>query len=230
MRERNPDAIGKEVLFKKWLSLKETISKAYTRRATQNQIDSLNNELSAIEEKLIAQIPEFQHFNRQTARYQDVKQKLLPDEAAIEFVHFRYHNAQNWTDSILYGALIVRSNQKSPEFVYLCTEQALKSVLMNSKNPQQLYATRGKGRPKKEKPNTLRGNKTAQNDGDTEGVSEATVPAKALYNLIWQPLETYLKDTKTVYYAAGMNDLTATDSQGRVYNLLEEGRAVTELF
>ena len=36
--------------------------------------------------------------------------------------------------------------------------------------------------------------------------------------------------TKTVYYAAGMNDLTATDSQGRVYNLLEEGRAVTELF
>lgn len=36
--------------------------------------------------------------------------------------------------------------------------------------------------------------------------------------------------TKTVYFASGVNDLTATDSQGRVYNLLEEGNAITQLF
>jgi uncharacterized protein (DUF1501 family) len=35
---------------------------------------------------------------------------------------------------------------------------------------------------------------------------------------------------KTVFHAAGVRDLQAVDSQGRPYNLLEEGRAITELF
>ncbi|MCO8123500.1 DUF1501 domain-containing protein [Stieleria sp. TO1_6] len=35
---------------------------------------------------------------------------------------------------------------------------------------------------------------------------------------------------KTVYHAAGVDDLRAQDSQGRPYNLLEEGRPIKELF
>lgn len=35
---------------------------------------------------------------------------------------------------------------------------------------------------------------------------------------------------KTVYYAMGIEDLRAQDSQGREYNLLEEGRPITDLF
>ena len=35
---------------------------------------------------------------------------------------------------------------------------------------------------------------------------------------------------KTVYYAAGIDDLRAQDSQGRPYNLLEEGQPIKELF
>ena len=36
--------------------------------------------------------------------------------------------------------------------------------------------------------------------------------------------------TKTVYYAMGIRDLTAYDSQNRPYNLLEEGQPLTTLF
>ena len=36
--------------------------------------------------------------------------------------------------------------------------------------------------------------------------------------------------TKTVYYAMGINDLGAKDKVGRTYNLLEEGKVLTELF
>ena len=36
--------------------------------------------------------------------------------------------------------------------------------------------------------------------------------------------------TKTVYYAMGIDNLEATDGQGRPYNLLAEGNAVEELF
>jgi len=35
---------------------------------------------------------------------------------------------------------------------------------------------------------------------------------------------------KTVYYAAGIDDLRAQDAQGRPYNLLEEGQPIKELF
>lgn len=35
---------------------------------------------------------------------------------------------------------------------------------------------------------------------------------------------------KTIYYAAGVNDLQAQDPQGRPYNLLEEGQPIQELF
>lgn len=36
--------------------------------------------------------------------------------------------------------------------------------------------------------------------------------------------------TKTVYHAMGVNDLEAFDTQGRPYNLLAEGAAITDLF
>ena len=36
--------------------------------------------------------------------------------------------------------------------------------------------------------------------------------------------------TKTVYHAMGIHDLHAMDEQDRPFNLLEEGRALTELF
>jgi uncharacterized protein (DUF1501 family) len=36
--------------------------------------------------------------------------------------------------------------------------------------------------------------------------------------------------TKTVYYAMGIHDLEAKDKLGRAYNLLDEGKPLTELF
>jgi hypothetical protein len=35
---------------------------------------------------------------------------------------------------------------------------------------------------------------------------------------------------KTVYFAAGLNDLQAVDQQGRPYDLLSEGKPILELF
>lgn len=35
---------------------------------------------------------------------------------------------------------------------------------------------------------------------------------------------------KTVYWATGTDDLIATDSQGRPFNLLEEGEPITSIF
>ena len=36
--------------------------------------------------------------------------------------------------------------------------------------------------------------------------------------------------TKTVYHAMGIEDLHARDAQGRPYNLLDEGKPISQLF
>jgi lipopolysaccharide biosynthesis regulator YciM len=165
--------------FKQWTILKENISKNYSRNTPQKQIDSLNAQLSQLEEKMITFLPELQNLQRKTTRFDDVKNALKPDAAAIEFVCFKYHNARNWTDSILYGALVVLPNKPTPEFIYLCTERDLKTLFINSKNPQQLYATRGK-----------------RNTNE-----QLLLPSKALYNLIIKPLEPFFNKVKTIHYA-----------------------------
>jgi CHAT domain-containing protein len=164
---------------KQWTNLKENISKAYTRNASQKHIDSLISQLSIVEDKMIRLMPELQHFQRKTTRFEDVKNALKTDDCAIEFVRFKYHNTKNWTDSILYGAMVVLPNKPTPEFVYLCTEMELKTLLNKTKNPQQLYATRGK-----------------------RNTDESSVlPSKELYNLMIKPLEPYFKGIKTLHYA-----------------------------
>jgi CHAT domain-containing protein len=140
--------------IEKWTQLKDKISKSYTRNAPQKQIDSLNSQLSQLEEKMIASMPELQSFQRKTTRFEDVKKALKPDACAIEFVRFKHHNGKMWTDSVLYGALVVQPNQANLNFIYLCTEKDL-----------------------------------------AEATSYTTQ-----YRLIWQPLETYVKGVKTVYF------------------------------
>jgi hypothetical protein len=60
--------------------------------------------------------------------------------------------------------------------------------------------------------------------GQTFGASDRYGEYPAL-----QPL-TPADIAKTVYHAMGINDLQATDSQGRKYNLLEDGKPILQLF
>ncbi len=172
-------------LYKSWEKQKDGLSKAYMHHAGQRPIDSLNAELGKIEEKLIASTPELQHIQRKTARFKDIQQNLKSDACAIEFVRFRHHNNQRWTDTFYYAALIVKPNQPTPDCVFLCEENELKTLISKNKNAQQLYATRGKSKDKTR--------------GNTEGV--AVLPSKTLYNLVWKPLQNHLTNVKMVYYA-----------------------------
>ena len=193
-------------LFKEWTNFKGIISNAYTHKNAQNHIDSLNNQLAVIEEKLIALMPEMQRLKRKITRFEDVKLKLAPDACAIEFVHFKYFSHQGETDTVLYGALIVRPDKSYPEFVYLCTEHELGNFMKNTQNSNALQRamTRGsaveKDVPKKPTQAKRQRPKRLQVQNDTEG-------SVALYNLIWKPLQTYLDKAtikgqpfQTIYY------------------------------
>lgn len=70
--------------------------------------------------------------------WKDVANKLAPDEAAIEYISFRYHDVVIETDTVKYAALIIRPGLTHPVMVHLCNEQVLLPLL--PKHPDELYA------------------------------------------------------------------------------------------
>ena len=112
--------------------------------------------------------------------WNDVQTKLNDEEAAIEFISFKYWN-KAWTDSIIYCALIVKKEIESPMLITLFEQKQLDSLLVGgSVQPDYLYAARGA---------VLVNNQQFQSNGEK------------LYNLIWKPLEKELEGIKTVYYS-----------------------------
>ncbi|GAB3515501.1 CHAT domain-containing protein [Emticicia fontis] len=116
---------------------------------------------------------------------QAVQQQLKTQEAAIEFVHFRYYNGKRWTDSISYAALVLRKGWTAPRLVYLCEQKALDSLISlksqekrNSQYVERIYGYSNRGiNLEKER------------------------PLRSLYTLLWQPLDSLLSGVSTIYYS-----------------------------
>ena len=104
-------------------------------------------------------------------KWQDVQKQLKPNEAAVEFVHFRLYD-KDWKDSIMYVALVLRSDMKSPVWIPLCEQKELEAVLQptvkdTQKQTENLYVDNG----------------------------------EKLYQLVWQDMEKELPGVKTIYYS-----------------------------
>ncbi|MBV6441907.1 MAG: CHAT domain-containing protein [Haliscomenobacteraceae bacterium CHB4] len=121
--------------------------------------------------------------------WQEVQRNLKPNEAAIEFVHYKYTKTKP-TDSIFYVALLLRSGWSHPQLVGLFEEKSVQS-LFNTVNTnaaaEQLY--------------TARGDKKRDQSEKSEGIVVGIGESAGLYQLIWQPLDSLLQGVKTVYFS-----------------------------
>lgn len=173
-------------LYDAWNSQKSFLSKeyAYPKQYRSALVDSIEQEVNKLERELVTYSAAFANSQNETnITWQQVQQKLKPAEAAIELVSFNYQN-NFWTDSVLYAALIIRPGMESPPYVPLFEQQQLDAILQlddTDNNTEalvsQLYASRG-------------------------GIGVAAtsqLPSAQLYNLIWQPLESYLTGVKKIY-------------------------------
>jgi CHAT domain-containing protein len=116
-------------------------------------------------------------------QWQDVQRQLKPGEAAIEFVHFQLYNEQ-WTDTTLYAALVLRPGMTSPAWIPLFEEKELQECL-KTKFDNDVSAQRDAKRMEE----IYRANERA----GYKGVK--------LYRLVWEKLEKELKGVTNVYYA-----------------------------
>jgi CHAT domain-containing protein len=110
----------------------------------------------------------------------DVQQNLQPDEAAIEFVSFQLYKG-DWIDSTIYAAYIVHKDDTVPSFVPLFEERQLQQLL--------------------NKADTIAFTSDADTDEKETVWVDSLYGGKELYDLIWQPLEPYLKGIKKISYS-----------------------------
>jgi CHAT domain-containing protein len=161
--------------FEDWLELKKHIAAEYS---FGNDTKDLEEKADELEKALIANNSAFNDLEKgKNLSWKDVSSKLLPSEAAVEFIRFeRQKDVHDHSrKAITYCALIVKKNSDEPELIELFNESQLKEVLGNMPGNNFNYITQLYGTNSK--------------------------PNNQLYNLIWSPIENSLKGSKDVYIA-----------------------------
>lgn len=106
--------------FLQWLSLKDQLAKLYSegkinQAQWKDQVASLESQTNDLEKKLSIASAHFKNDkDERDVSWMKIKPALLPGEAAIEFI--RLHTAGQ-KDSISYAALVVRSDQETPQLI-----------------------------------------------------------------------------------------------------------------
>ncbi|GAB3919972.1 CHAT domain-containing protein [Larkinella terrae] len=146
------------------------------------RIDSLRNRVAGLEEQLVLALPEYaKSFNSLRLEWPQIRQALKPDEAAIEFVSFRYFH-KRWTDSTFYLALVLRPGFVQPKIVFLGEQRQFDQLLAaGTASPTQINSL-------------YRGGVVESGPGAVQ-----VTRGLDLSRLIWQPLDSLLQGVKTVF-------------------------------
>ncbi|BAO74633.1 CHAT domain-containing protein [Winogradskyella sp. PG-2] len=179
LKELNDEAINSKV--DTYINNKQLLNRLEDKKEFPNDkdLDELKSDISAAEIELVQLYNDsFKKPIKFNKSWKKVQNKLKGNEVAIEFSRFNYiNNAES--DSIYYLAYIVMKNYNNPIVIQLFEEKQLGKILKSSKYPNQLYLSRGSKA-------SIVGNK---------------IDSKALYNLIWKPIEQYLKGINTIYFS-----------------------------
>jgi CHAT domain-containing protein len=152
--------------------------------------DSLESICINLEKELTKRLrvlPEFASFSdfEKSTVWQDVQNSLSDKEAAIEFV-------STGEDTILYYALVLRPGMRYPEMVRLFSENELKDLIDKNRSGKDAIVDR------------------LYRFTQGTGLSGSY---KNLYDIIWEPLEIYLKGVERIYYCpAGLLNLISFDA------------------
>ena len=171
-------------LYNRWIRLKQSLADFYSGTTVGNaqELQETEEKAGQLEKELTRHSEALQPmFKQADVDWKGVREKLGPDEAAIEFVRFHYFNGGRWTDSVYYLALVLRKDRPYPVKVPLFEKASLDSLLAmggsRDNRPAGALYTRG------------------------AGVSGGNAYSLRLYQLVWQPLEKALKGVKTIYFA-----------------------------
>ncbi len=176
----NPIAAEKFNLLKSYHRL---LAAEYTLPVSERDnsgIADLNEKINELEKDLARTLNGCDNAMRQV-KWREIQGALTAGEAAVEFIHFRYHHNKQ-TDSTSYAALLVRPGDNKPKFIPLFEERSLDSLLFTSGERRADYVNHLY---------TLA----------ERGAKPLDKQQKTLYDLLWKPLEKELTGVKTIYFS-----------------------------
>ena len=172
-------------LYDNWLGNKKILSKQYSLPVAKRRADL--KEFEAKTEGLEKEL------NRRSAAFRSVNEtfetspahvhkQLKKEETAIEFVSFNLYNKKE-SDNIIYAAYVFTSKDTVPVFVPLFEEKQLQRIIDSAGTSSEAMVSK-----------FYRGVEL----GNT---GTAASLGTDLYNLVWAPLEPYLKGIKKISYS-----------------------------
>lgn len=165
-----------------WINVREQLAYWLTKAKDERngrdlQLEEQANEMERTLSRLSADFVREKE-NEKDYDWRDVWQELSPGEAAIQFVQFREYNGSRWTDSIYYAALLLRKDRLEPEWIPLFEKRKMEELLKPGK---------GSGSVQEIRNIYAKGKKPAR--------------GRSLYDLVWKPLESGLKNINTIYFS-----------------------------
>jgi CHAT domain-containing protein/Tfp pilus assembly protein PilF len=140
------------------------------------RVDTEANDLEQQLTRRVSSLAEQKYLARTTWR--DIQKALKPDEAAIEFVRFPYHDGKKQTGKTYYVALVVRPESPRPVLIQLGDTHELEGKSFSAYRAE--VGSRG------------------ARAADIEAQA-ATSPWRSLHDAVWKPLEPALAGAKRVY-------------------------------
>ncbi|MBL7873959.1 MAG: CHAT domain-containing protein [Cyclobacteriaceae bacterium] len=119
-----------------WIEKKEFLTNALSmsnQQLTENGIDpnALNAEVEKLEKEISLKSELFgQSFDNKKIKYQDVQKAIGKNDVAIEMIRYRYFN-HSFTDSIIYVALYVTSDNSRPKAVIMPNGSRMETRFFN---------------------------------------------------------------------------------------------------
>lgn len=165
-------------LYRAWLNNRQMLSKQYSLPSGDRLLDT--DSLEYLSEKLEKAIsargltPIVVDGNISPAR---LLAKQRRQSANIEFVRYNYKSVSGKSKPA-YAAFVFRYGDTIPVFVHLCSEQALMQLMKDKK-----------------------GEWIDNNELTRKLYNAASAGAGSLYQLIWKPMEPYLKGTSSIDYS-----------------------------
>ncbi|MEM7367969.1 MAG: CHAT domain-containing tetratricopeptide repeat protein [Bacteroidota bacterium] len=142
----HPDMLVQQK-YVQWEDMHRTLAKEYQKPLSRRQasFDSLKVEAGRLEANLAQLSLDFRKIRKQVS-WEEVQASLSPQEAVLEFAHFPIYQHTIPTDSVMYVAFVLTSQDSHPRMVPLFEEKALQQVFAANDQAQaldQLYGTRG---------------------------------------------------------------------------------------
>ena len=187
-------------LFEEWKKIKTVIITQKGLETEHIELRYLESRADSIEHELV----KFSNIFNEKDKFNKFTLKEIQNRLNLNETTIEFaeftYYDKNWTDSTVYAALLLKKNAEHPEFIFQFEEKQLNEIFSQNKT---------------EELNQLYSSSSDSND---------------LYQLIWQPLEPYLKGGDIIYFSPSgilhsidLQAILAPDGKrlGEKYNMVQ---------